>query len=448
MLEPGETVASPRVHFAILYGDLDACVNEHYRHLRKLVVPYGYDGVRNLLEYNFAGYNVCCQTTAEIVMNEIESAAALGAELFMVDAGWFGARERDYSQVFGDWFETPGLQNRLKECFDYARQKGMKCGLWVAIEILGSNSVFAASHREWYLQDNGADVPMLDITKHEVEEYMFDAIFNLIEKYRLDCFRIDGGYEHLRPLNRANGKYVEDILWLYCEKLHGIFDRIQKKYPGLMLENCWGGGGRCDLGMMRRFHWTQISDNQHPEEQLRILNGLTLAIPPEQCMLFPFGGYPQPIDVDFLSRAILFGQACLLAPFPALEKANEAALEHWRHIIDLYKTEVRPRLSSFRAYHHTPIQDYKRSGEWVVLEYADENAEFVIAGIFRLGKSRADSYPFKSRGVSLAKTYSVWHDNHQESAVVSGRALCQEGLCIRVPGGMQSELLVMRSVEN
>ena len=42
---------------------------------------------------------------------------------------------------------------------------------------------------------------------------------------------------------------------------------------------------------------------------------------------------------------------------------------------------------------HTPIQDYQRQGDWVVLEYASRNGATAVAGIFRLAGSESGTYP-------------------------------------------------------
>ena len=446
VLDPGQTVSSPRVHLAMMHGDLDGCVNELHRHLRMSVIPPQPEDLQHPLAYNYAGYSHCCQTTREYVLNEIESAAVLGAELFMVDAGWYGPRDKDYSDVFGDWYETPGLENRLGECFDYARSKGMKCGLWVAVEILGLKSEFAAAHKDWFLRDGEREVAMLDISRPEVEEWMLSTISSLIDKYELDCFRIDGGYEFISPLNRANGRYVEDLTWLYCEKLHGIFERVRAKYPHLYLENCWGGGGRTDLGMMRRFHWSQLSDNQNPEQQLLILNGMTLAMPPEQCMIFAAPCVPQQTDADFLLRTGLFSQTCMVGAAPSVAKMNASVLERWRHMADIYKKEIRPILGTCKVYHHTPVQDYRRSGEWVVLEYAGRNADTAVVGFFRLGNSKDGNYHFKSKGLDISRNYQVWFDNERAGTVISGRELCMSGIDVLVSAPMRSELLIIKGI--
>ena len=65
---------------------------------------------------------------------EIDIASEVGAELFMVDAGWFGDENADWWNTTGDWQAGDRLPNDLFPVLDYARSKGLKCGLWVELE--------------------------------------------------------------------------------------------------------------------------------------------------------------------------------------------------------------------------------------------------------------------------------------------------------------------------
>jgi alpha-galactosidase len=72
-------------------------------------------------------------------------------------------------------------------------------------------------------------------------------------------------------------------LWRHYEALYGIFDRLHARKPNLLLENCASGGGRTDLGLLRRFHYTWITDWPVLPRGVKIFNGMTLALPPEAC---------------------------------------------------------------------------------------------------------------------------------------------------------------------
>ena len=447
VVAPGETVKTPRVHLSMVMGDADACSAELFKHLRQSVLPKRNFAPKHPVGYHYGGYmNPVWQTvTCDIIRKEVDLAAAFGAELFMVDAGWNVPPGKSYVEVFGQWTENERLENGLRGCFDYARSKGLQAGLWAPIEIVGRSSEVFLKHPEWCLRDGERQVLMLDITKPEVEEHVFNSIVTLIEKYDLACFRIDGGAELYCAWDHQDGERVENRAWRYYEALYRIFERVHARFPKIMLENCWGGGGRIDLGMMRRFHWVQYSDNWHPEEQLRMLNGLVLAMPPEQCISWIGAINMNPSDLDFVVRAGLFGQFYIAGVAPHLDKLNQPALDRWKHAVELYKTRIRPTLSECVIHRHTPVQRYRTQGEWVVLEYAAKDASSATVGFFRLANGNNDTFHWTPRGLDMSRNYTVWFDNHSRSVTISGTQLCTSGLSIRIPGVLQSELLVIES---
>ena len=60
-----------------------------------------------------------------------------------------------------------------------------------------------------------------------------------------------------------------------------MYDRIRKRFPDLILENCAGGGGRTDIGMIRRFSHTWVTDWQLAPRSFTVTNGMIIDLPPE-----------------------------------------------------------------------------------------------------------------------------------------------------------------------
>ena len=445
-LAPGESIRTPAVHFSCLVGSLDTCVNKLFEHLRSSVLPAQKGELMHPISYNHTGYTQNAQITRELLMEEVEVAASAGIDIFLVDAGWFGDEKRTWPEVIGDWYENPVLEKSggMKSVFEYAKSLGLKCGLWLPIEIIGLTSETAKLHPDWILTKDGAPIGVLDITKPEVEEHMYNTVTGAIEKYGLDCWRIDGGLP-VSPTSQ-NGGLTESHMWRYYNRLYAFFERIQKRYPGLYMENCSGGGGRPDLGMMRRFHWTQVSDDWTPLHQLKILNGMTLALPPEQCMCLVGAINMKGSELDFLTRTGMMGHFCASGVFPYVKKSNEAGLKRWQHATALYKEKIRPIIGECSVYHHTPEQNQIEFGEWVVLEYVSKDKNNAVAAIFRLPGAKEGTYRFVARGLSAAKDYRVTFDNSGEGVVIPGYILSGEGLPVRVDAAMASELLVLEAV--
>jgi len=129
---------------------------------------------------------------------------------------------------------------------------------------------------------------------------------------------------------------------------------------------------------------------------------------------------------------------------PDIHKSNPYALARWRHAVEIHDKIINPMIYDCSVYHHTPFQNYKEWGDWVVLEYVSKDKSTAIASFFRLqGESRV-VFPFVSKGLSAGKRYEVTFDNTGETAVIDGVSLISSGLNVRVPGKMMSELLILK----
>ena len=103
----------------------------------------------------------------------MERAAALGVELFVVDAGWYdgagAAGPMDFDSGLGSWTADPvRFPNGLKPLRDAAHQLGMQFGLWVEPErvnlsVVGQAGIderWLATHGgEYGVRSHGADLP-------------------------------------------------------------------------------------------------------------------------------------------------------------------------------------------------------------------------------------------------------------------------------------------------
>jgi len=445
VLEPGETARTPAVHLAHYYGDLDDGVQELHRHVRTSVAPTQRVEPQHPVTCNHTGYTWNAQITEEQLLGEIDVAADVGAELFIVDAGWYGDESGQWPTQVGDWYETPLLPRGLKPIFDHARERRMMVGLWTEIERVGRESKARRAHLNWLMKRRGETIEQLDLAKPEVATYVEETIIRLIDQFQLDCFRLDYNIRIGEGAEAERDGFVETTAWRYYDALYGVFDRVRKRFPRLLLENCAAGGGRTDLGMLRRFHWTQITDNWSPARTLKILNGASLALPPEQCMTLLGAISLGTADLDFMLRVGLFGHFCISGIFPSTEEVHQVARERWRHTIDRYKRFTRPSLSTCRVFHHTPIQRHNEPGEWCVLEHAAPDGSRAYVGVFRLAGSATPDYRLVPRGLDATRRYRVTFDNTNQAFEVDGHVLADTGCHVRVPGILQSELVLFEA---
>ena len=443
-LHPGESAESPKIHFGQVYGDLDTAVNELNDHLRISVIPKRSQKIKFPVEFNHSGYTQCSQIPYGRLIEEVDMAAAVGAELFVVDAGWFGHKDKSYHEQRGDWFEHELLTEGggLKGVFDYARGKGLMCGLWMEVEAMQSASELARKHPEWAARAYGRALPHLNLLLPEAYDYVYNTLDRVISEYRLDLFRIDGGLKE--PLEMDCSDRIEGASWAYYEKLYEIIERLRKKYPRLYLENCSGGGGRSDLAMMRRFDWLQVTDNFAPVAQLRTVYGMSLALAPEQILSLTGSGMKHQTDADFQARTSIFGRPEITGIADAADRINPETLKAWKKALHLYKNELRDMLGSCRIYHHTPPERYMERGKFLTLELASAERDKSFSGIFRLEGCEEDTYRLIPRGIGISGNYEVYFDNTEEKIVLSGYCLLNEGIKVRLAGKLTSEIIVIK----
>lgn len=451
VIRPGETVETPAVHLGHLHADLDHCVQALHQHIRTAVLPQQLPGKNQLIEANHRGYISDHEDEAGI-KREIDIAADLGAEIFVIDAGWYGPEPNRWALNVGDWYGGSWLPNDLYPIIDHAHAKGMLFGLWVEIESIGANSRLLKEHPDWVLTRNGEPVGNgrhLDVANPLVAAWMEEQIVDIISRYQLDHFRLDYNTPIFDGGNRVENGFVENTLWRHVAAIWGIFDRLRRRFPQVIFENCASGGGRLDLGMLRYFQITEISDWMRAPRSLKILNGLSLSLPPEICLRTFGTEVPDHYlygDLDYQIRSCLFGQPILRGIAPTIEEIGEPRRSKIVHALELYKQFIRPILPSARVYHHTPVLPLFEASPWCVLEYATPDGAREVAGIFRLTAPGESSYRYRPRGLRVGNRYRVTLDNTDESIEVSGLELQRDGLEIRLENPITSELLLIETI--
>ena len=153
VLDAGETLVTPSVHLALFQDNDDAIVQATHDHVRQVVMPEQIPGRHVEIEANHRGYLSDRENVPDIV-KDIDVAAAVGVEMYVIDAGWFGNEPNRWWGNVGDWFDGKWLESGggLKAVAASAHQHGMKFGLWVEIEAAGSTSNLSKNHPDWLLK--------------------------------------------------------------------------------------------------------------------------------------------------------------------------------------------------------------------------------------------------------------------------------------------------------
>ena len=452
VIAPGETVRTPEMHLGMLFGDLDSAINAMHEHLRSSVFMPQARGHGGWIE---SGIGPELEITPEEVMHAIDVAADIGVEVFFIDAGWYMRPPRPGDVKPPDWWTTAGDWNVNRERFPegiepfrkHAHAKGMLWGLWMDAERIGSESQTAVDHPDWLVpmesgQLNGG---LLDLTNPDAAKWMEEQIARVIEENKLEFFRLDYNTHGVGRIERDG--FSECHFWRYYEAQYAIYERLRKRFPDVIFENCAGGGGRTDIGNVRHFSHTWVSDWTLAPRTFAITNGMTMALPPEYVdrIAGAMSGFLTG-DFDFQSRLLLFARPTIAYPKPRGSEWNPHMLARFRHWVGICKDFIRPFMNTGRIYHHTPCVPGPDPQGWGVLELVSRDKAKAVCGVFKLCASSETEYLLRLRGLDVSRRYRVTFDNDGSACEMDGALLTKQGLTIRLEGALTSELLLLEEV--
>jgi alpha-galactosidase len=223
---------------------------------------------------------------------------------------------------------------------------------------------------------------------------------------------------------------------------------LRQQFPKVIFQNCAGGGGRLDLGILHRFDNTELSDWMREPRGVKILNGMTWVLPPE-ILLRTFGTEVSDLagdgDIDSQMRQVQMSLPIFRGIAPSLTELNPLLRDKIRAGVNLYKSELRPILRDSVVFHHTPQTPYFSESPWVVLEYASADKKRSIATLFRTSNHEDPVYLYRPRGLDASLTYKVTFENRAETVEISGIQLMMQGIPVRLETSGTSEMLLFES---
>ncbi len=282
-LKPGESLTTPQFYGGVAqhgFGEASRLLHDMER---AYIEPHGLKArVRPVLynSWEATGFNVNEQGQMQLA----EKASKLGVELFVMDDGWFGKRNNDRAGL-GDWTVNPQkFPHGLNNLISYVNRLGMGFGLWVEPEMVNPDSDLYRAHPDWVMNFPGRprselrNQLVLNLARDDVKEYIYGFLDKLATEYNIRYFKWDMNRTFSEPGWPEQPSADQQKLWVkYVLNLYDIIDRLRAKHPDLEIESCSGGGGRVDLGILRRVEEFWTSDNTEAFDRLRIQEGFSQA---------------------------------------------------------------------------------------------------------------------------------------------------------------------------
>ena len=178
-----------------------------------------------------------------------------------IDAGWYGQCQKCENAFSGDWFEFTGEweinkkahKQGLADVKDAANNADMTMMLWFEPERATRMVNMPKKYPDWFMGDDERDF-IINYGNDKAWQYIFDTISYYIEKLDLSCYRQDFNVPYLGEFaekndttNRHGLTEIKHIMGIYR-----LFDALQERFPGLVIDNCASGGRRIDIETLRR----------------------------------------------------------------------------------------------------------------------------------------------------------------------------------------------------
>lgn len=224
----------------------------------------------------------------DTILKMIDNAADMGAELFVLDDGWFGneyPRNSD-DQGLGDWeVNNQKLPHGISYLADYTTSKGLKFGIWIEPEMVNPKSKLAQTHPDWIVKGPKRDIPtlrnqwLLDLSNPEVQNFVYNTFKQVLGLSKNISYIKWDANRHVESFGSSFLK-TQSHFWIdYVKGLYHVYDRIRQEYLNIEIQLCASGGGRVDYGALAYHNEFWPSDNTDPYSRMKIQYNTNIFFP-------------------------------------------------------------------------------------------------------------------------------------------------------------------------
>jgi alpha-galactosidase len=284
-LAPGEVFQAPEAVLAWSDEGLGGLSDAYHRLYRERLArgPWR-DRPRPVLVNSWEG--VYYDFDEDRLVEMASAAADLGAELLVLDDGWFGRRDDDTSSL-GDWLvDERKLPSGLPELVRRVNALGLDFGLWIEPEMVSPRSRLFEAHPEWAIGVPGRSRSelrsqlVLDLSNPDVVAYLERVIGDVLGSAPIAYVKWDMNRVITEPYGATLSAARQDELFhRYVLGLYDLYGRLTRRFPDILFESCASGGGRFDPGMLAFAPQAWTSDDTDAVERQRIQYGTSLIYP-------------------------------------------------------------------------------------------------------------------------------------------------------------------------
>ena len=435
-LKQGETFQTPEV--VMVYSDqgLNKMSQVYHRLYRtRLMRGRWRDQARPILLNNWEA--TYFDFDEEKILNIAKKAKEVGVELFVLDDGWFGARNDDHRGL-GDWYVNldklpdgiSGLSRKIEEM-------GLKFGLWVELEMANKDSDLYRAHPDWLIsvpgrfESHARHQYVLDFSRKEVVDHIHEMVAEVIRESSISYIKWDMNRYMTEPYSKGTSASEQGkVMHKYILGVYDLYTRLINEFPDILFESCASGGARFDAGMLYFAPQTWTSDDTDANERTKIQYGTSMVYP-----IVSMGSHVSAVPNHQLHRETSLATRANVAYFGTfgyeldLNLLADTAIEQVKEQIKFMK-EYRELIQIEGDFYRLKSPFEGNETAWMVVSQDKKNA---VAGYYQsLNQVNGTWIRLKLDGLCPDALYEITYDTTFDTPVDPemmaeiGRASCRE----------------------
>lgn len=448
-LKPQQTFVTPRM----LYGYTERGSNGATQNLvsytkDKLQPKNNAERIRPVL-YN-SWYATTFNVNEEHQLALAKVAKDLGAEMFVIDDGWFKGRV-DESAGLGDWtVDKKKFPNGLGSLISKINEMGLDFGLWIEPEMVNPNSDLYRAHPDWVFHFNnrtrhlGRGQLTLNLAREDVYQYLYKCLHDLLKENNIKYIKWDMNKPLTDPgFTSAPVAEQRAVRLGYVENLYRLIETLRKDFPDVWFENCSSGGGRIDLAMLARYDFNWVSDNTDPVERIFLQDSYLTLFPANTMISWVTeeDWHKQGHSLEFkfdVSMAGLLGVGYDITKWTDEQKAiAKNKIAEYKQIREVVQKGITYRIVS-------PFNENRS-----VLQYVSKDKKEAVVFVYDLAEYPKESIPqnqknkaVRLRGLDLDVNYTI--EGFAET--MTGKQLMEAGVTFPLKGAYKSKIYKIKSI--
>ncbi len=274
---PGETIRTPSVTLLAFKGDEDKGRNLWRRFYFAHIIPkpnekplssklVGIKRDTRLPEFT--------STTEKHLTDALDLMLENGykPDLWWIDAGWYKCDNNWWNT--GTWeLNQENFPNGLGKFGKKLKDNDIDFLLWFEPERVEKNTEIWNEHPEWVMKVPTESSGVLKLHNKECLDWIIDRLDKIIKECHVTIYRVDFNLWEgplVYWMNEEEEGRIGAVENGYVQGYLKIFDSLMERNPGLLIDNCAGGGRRNEMESLRRsvpFHYTDIAYGCHPIKQ-------------------------------------------------------------------------------------------------------------------------------------------------------------------------------------